>query len=79
MPGRERYRQVFHRRYDMKDLTKLTYDELLASIAQLVKDEESGRVPYEDVSHRFPKYVPFPMEPDQVVAVMIRRGTKKER
>jgi hypothetical protein len=47
------------------------YDKLREELRQLVKDEESGKIPYIGIEDSLPPLPPLPTHPDDVIATMV--------
>jgi hypothetical protein len=63
----------------MARMTREEFEAYEAKCVQTFRDEERGKIPYEDISHTFPAYVPLPVAPDEVVAVLIPNAPTKKR
>ena len=68
----------------MVRMTPAEFEAYEAKCVRTFRDEDSGKVPFEEISHTFPPYVRLPKASDEVVAVMIpnvpikkRRGSAK--
>ena len=55
----------------MAKMTPEEFEAYEAKCVQIFRDEESGKVPFEDISHTFPEYVALPKASDEVVALMV--------
>jgi hypothetical protein len=63
----------------MARMTREEFEAYEAKCVQPFRDEESGKIPYEDISHTFPPYVPLPTEDGQVVAMLVPNAPTKKR
>jgi hypothetical protein len=55
--------------------TKQERDAAAAAIRQIIIDEDSGKIPFVDITDSLPAYVPLPSAPGDVVATVIPKAS----
>jgi hypothetical protein len=55
----------------VKPEDRAAYDQSMDDLEQLVKDEESGKIPYVGIEDTLPPTPPLPTHLDDVVAAMV--------